>query len=505
MISLKRNVIANYIGRSWSALLGIILIPIYIKFVGIEAYGLVGFFATLTSVIGILNLGFGSTINRELASRSVDKDRAQSQRDLVRTLEVIYWGVSIFAGVIIIIGTPFITNSWINIEKLDVKTVFVSVQLMAISVAMRFPMILYQGGLMGLQRQVLVNAILILNGTLRGIGAILILWLVSPSIQYFFAWQAFTSLTGSLAFFIAIWRSLPKAKFKPKFRLNILKEIWRYAAAISVNAIIGVILTQLDKIILLKMLSLKMFGYYSVATTAASLIWMMIIPFNSALFPKLVQLYKKNKMKEFKKLFHLSSQILSLILLPISAVLIFFSKEILIIWTQDSLVVENAYLIMSFLVFGTMLNGIVSMPVNSANAFGWPMLITYTNAIQAIIIIPLTIGLVYWFNAKGAAIAWIVLNSTYVVFMVPFFFRRYLCKEKSKWFINDTLLPLSSAFIICIISKLIAPSLNTALLIFIWLFSTGIISIIITGLTLSHIRVMLNTLIKTRIKKNQSV
>ena len=186
MTSLKRNVLANYIGRTWAALLGIVLIPVYIKFVGIEAYGLVGFSATLTNVMGLLNLGFGSTMNRELARRSVTLEKTGSHRDLVRTLEIIYWGVAILAGIIVIFGAPFITNSWINLEELDPQTVLKSVQLMAISVAMRFPMALYQGGLMGLQKQVLVNTILIANGTLRGIGAILVLWLISPTITAFF-------------------------------------------------------------------------------------------------------------------------------------------------------------------------------------------------------------------------------------------------------------------------------------------------------------------------------
>ena len=44
MLSLGRNVIANYIGRTWAAILSILFVPFYVKFPGIEAYGLVGFF-----------------------------------------------------------------------------------------------------------------------------------------------------------------------------------------------------------------------------------------------------------------------------------------------------------------------------------------------------------------------------------------------------------------------------------------------------------------------------
>ncbi len=491
MSSIKTNIIANYIGRSWTALIAILLIPIYIKFIGVEAYGLVGFFTVLSSVIGILDLGIGSTVNRELAKRSVNQNIAGTQRDLVRTLELIYWGIAILTGTIVLIGASFISNKWINAESLNPDLVLHAVQLMAISIVLRFPLSLYQGGLMGLQKQVLVNIILVVNGTLRGFGAVLVLWLVSPTIEAFFIWQVIISLLDSLVFFIAMWASLPKSEVKSKFRLNIIKDIWRYAAAISANALIGVILSQLDKIILSKMLPLKMFAYYTIAATVASSIWMIIIPFNNALFPSLVKLYEGEKIEELKKLFHDASQVLSFLLLPLSFVLIFFSKEILLLWMNDPVVAENSYLILSFLVIGTALNGLVSLPANCAPAFGWPMLITYTNLLQAIVIIPLIVGMVYWKQGIGASIAWIVLNSTYIIFMVPFFFKRFLLSEQKKWYFKDILLPTIVAFSIVAFSKIIAPSMTNKFAILGWVSITGIITVIFTGLSMVHIKKIL--------------
>lgn len=488
MASLKRNVIANYVGRSWTAVLGIILVPVYIKFIGIEAYGLVGFFATLTSVIGILDLGIGSTMNREMARRSANPELEDSQRDLVRSLEIIYWVIAIISGAIVIVGAPFISNTWINNEELSSKTVLLAVQLMAISVALRFPMSLYQGGLMGLQKHVLVNIILVANGTLRGIGAIFVLWFISPTITAYFAWQAIISLTGSITFLIAMWVNLPKANKKGRFKWKIIQEIWRYAGAISANAVIGIFLSQLDKVVLSKMLPLKMFAYYSIATTVASSIWMIIIPFNTALFPKLVQLYESKKIEELKKLFHQSSQVLSFILLPICSILIFYSRDLLLIWLQDPIVVENTYLIMSLLIFGIMLNGLASLPANCAPAFGWPMLMTYTNLIQAIFIIPLVIAMVYWLQGVGAAIAWIIMNSTYIIFMAPVFFKRFLIEEQKKWYIQDIIPPFIISLSICLISLQFMPETDSIYLAIIWILAIGLLTMIVVGFSLNSIR-----------------
>ena len=47
---LKRNVAANFFGRGFAALLSLVAIPIYIRFLGIEAYGIIGFFTSLTAL-----------------------------------------------------------------------------------------------------------------------------------------------------------------------------------------------------------------------------------------------------------------------------------------------------------------------------------------------------------------------------------------------------------------------------------------------------------------------
>lgn len=486
-----KNLIANYLGRIWSSILSIALIPVYIKFIGIESYGLVGFFATLTSVMGLLDLGIGDTLIREIARRSVNKNQEKEQRDLVRTLELIYWGLALLAGLFIYLFSSFIANSWINSETIPSSRIVSSIQLMGISLAFQFPISLYQGGLMGLQRQILVNVINVILSTVRGGGSVLMLWLVAPSIEVFFRWQVFMSFMGSVLFFCSMWFSLPKSKQVARFDMQIIKDIWRYAAAISANALLGIIMSQLDKVILSKMLTLKMFGYYSIAATVSSAIWMIIIPFNVSIFPNLVQLYEKKDMIQLRRFFHTSSQWLSLILFPVCAIIIIFSEQILTLWMDDPLIASNSWLIVSLLVFGTMLNGIVSLPANSAPAFGWPLLITYTNLVQVFLIVPLIIFMVYWLKGVGAGIAWIIMNSTYVVFMVPFFFKRYFSEEKKEWYLNDIVLPGIVSFAICIISWIIYPNLGSHIFTFIWILTTGVISFIATGLSLSCVRVVL--------------
>ena len=96
MSLLKRNIAANFAGNIWQALMGLAFIPLYIRFMGVESYGLVGYFATLQALFVLLDMGLSSTLTREMARLSVLKNNAKEMRDLVRSLEIIYWIIAIF-------------------------------------------------------------------------------------------------------------------------------------------------------------------------------------------------------------------------------------------------------------------------------------------------------------------------------------------------------------------------------------------------------------------------
>ena len=77
---IKLNILANFAGKGWNALMLVALVPLYIRVLGIEAYGLIGFFTTLQAVFALLDLGLSTTLNRETARLSARADSAQERR-----------------------------------------------------------------------------------------------------------------------------------------------------------------------------------------------------------------------------------------------------------------------------------------------------------------------------------------------------------------------------------------------------------------------------------------
>jgi O-antigen/teichoic acid export membrane protein len=159
MSVLKKNIAANFGGGVWTGLMNLVFVPLYIHFLGIEAYGLIGIFATLLGMFALLDMGLSSTLNREMARLAVQPGNAREMRDLVRTLEIPYWLAGLLIRVIVIGLSPFIAYHWVKADHLTPHTVQTAIMIMGLAVAFQWPMSFYSGGLMGLQRQVLLNVI----------------------------------------------------------------------------------------------------------------------------------------------------------------------------------------------------------------------------------------------------------------------------------------------------------------------------------------------------------
>ena len=66
-MSLKRNILASYASQIYVTLVGILILPLYLKYMGAEAYGLVGFFTMLQAWFNLLDMGLTPTVARETA------------------------------------------------------------------------------------------------------------------------------------------------------------------------------------------------------------------------------------------------------------------------------------------------------------------------------------------------------------------------------------------------------------------------------------------------------
>lgn len=435
-------------------------IPVYIKFLGIESYGLIGFFASFQSLLALLDLGLGAAISRELARLSVDVANAAQMRQLLRTLELIYWGVGLLLAGIIVLIAPLLATHWLQPESISSSNILHAIILMGAGFAARWPFGLYSGVLQGLQRQVLFNGVKIFVETARNGGAALVLWLVSPSLTAFLWWQFAISLIASMFTAAAAWHAMPASMQRSQFSIDAMRGIWKFAAGLSGIALTVVVLTQIDKVILSKMLSLKAFGFYALAWTLASGLGLLISPVFAAYYPRLVQAVMQTGKDDLKHIYHQGCQLVSIIVLPAGAVIAGFSHEILLLWTQNAEVAQSAHLVLRIVIIGSMLNGLMNIPYALQLAHGWTSLAFKANIVAICFLAPLVIFAAYRYGVEGAASIWVLLNTGYILFSIHWQHKCLLPAEKRSWYWNDVIPPLFASALAVIVMRAIIPEMD---------------------------------------------
>jgi O-antigen/teichoic acid export membrane protein len=477
--SIRANIIANLAGKAWTSVMGLVFIPLYIKFMGIEAYGLIGIFVSLTTLFTILDMGLSSTLSRELARLSMSRDSEQESRDLVRTLETVYWGVGIMIGVTLVVLAPLIAQHWIRTERIPSETVQQAIMIMGLIVAVQWPVGLYEGGLVGLQQQVLLNSMRVSMATIQHGGAVLALWLISPTILTYFTWQIFVGMVQVVLLANCLWKSLPGTGNSSVFRKTLLKKNWKFAAGMMSISVTSIILTQTDKIVLSRMLSLTLFGYYALAFNGANSLSLLVNPVCSALFPKLSQLNMSKDSEDIvSDYYHKGCQVVSIVIFPAACVLALFSHQILLLWVRDPIIAQNADMLFSALVMGSLLNAVMTMPFTLQLAYGWTKLSFSKNVIAVIVLVPLMIWLTNLYGAFGAAVVWILLNGGYFVIEIPIMHSRVLKRDMWRWYFQDVGMPFCFVLIVVLLSRIFMPHIESFYLSLTWILVTGLLAIL---------------------------
>jgi O-antigen/teichoic acid export membrane protein len=505
MASIKKNIVANLVGKIWSAAIAILLIPQYIKYLGIESYGLIGFYTTLIGSMAVLDLGLSTTLNRELAKYKSENRSVKDIRDLTFSLERIYWLIGIIICISIVALSGFIAKHWVNVESLPLVTVKRSIIFMGAVIAFQWPISLYSGGLTGLEKQVLNNGITVVMTTLRAAGVIIILKYFSSTLQAFFLWQAAISFLYVIIIRWNLWNSMPANSIKPVFSQVQIKIIWRFAAGMTGISFITFFIAQIDKIVLSKLLPLSQFGYYILAFTIATSVSLIVGPIRLTFFPRFTHLIASNNDDELKRLYHRACQLMSTLIFPVCFVLLFFTKDILNIWTKNSTTAGNTYKMAQILIIGSIFNSLMVMPYNLLLANGWTKFTIYQNTIAAIVLVPMLFLWTNLYGAIGASFVWIIVNAGYVFISQPLMHRKLLKNELWKWYWNDTILPMIPSLLMVLFTKILLhylfPNLEINLVVI------GIIFFVLISVSLlyiSEVRVLLKKILQNIITNDRS-
>ncbi|WP_411029402.1 oligosaccharide flippase family protein [Spongiimicrobium sp. 3-5] len=438
MLLTNKNILANIVGRGWSMFSVFVFIPIYIAILGIKMYGVISFYAVLQGILIFADAGLTATLRRELAKGDASVESRKKKYKILRSIEFAYFLIVFGIVLFTFLFSDFIVQNWLNIEDLDMQSTKRSIQIMGLALGLNFLSTLYQGGLLGMEKQVKANTFQIIWSLLKNGGVIVVILLIDKALTTFFLWQAAINLLYALLLRYVLLSSLKgKQIFRWKFTedIKILKTVWRYATGMLIISIIAAINSQFDKLIVSNLFSVSDLGIYTVAYSLAMVPVILSGPIATAIFPRLVNFFDQKSKKQLIKIFNNSFVLVLLLASSAGIVLALNANLFLMLWTQNHEIANLATLPARFLLLGQVLLAFQIIPFNLALAKGNTKITILSGSAGLLILIPMVIFMAKNYGMSGAAFSWFITSIIMTPIYIVLVLKKTMNFQIVKWFL----------------------------------------------------------------------
>lgn len=420
--SLRLNILASYASQIYLIVISIAILPIYIKYMGAEAYGLVGFFAMLQGLFNLLDFGLTPTISRQTARYSAGIETALNFRQLFRALSIIFLIIAFAGGGALFLLDNYIAVHWLNLENLNINDVIFCLQVMAVCVALRWMTGLYRGVISGFERIVWLSVINSLIATLRFPGVLLYMYYFGFTIKSFFVFQLLVALLEFFMLAIKSYSLLPKTTTQENIGWSIkpVKPVLTFALTIAVTSSVWVLFTQLDKFVLSGVLSLGDYGYFTLAVLVAGGVIQLSAPISAPIMPRMARLEAEQQHEEMRQVYLNATQFISVIVVTAGIVLAGVAKPVLYAWTGDINLAEEASPILKLYASGNALLALSAFPYYLQYAKGNLKYHLLGNIGGVFILVPAIIWAATNYGSIGAGWVWFTIQVIHLIFWVSY-------------------------------------------------------------------------------------
>lgn len=407
-LTLIKNTASNAGAQLIVPLLNIVLVPVYLHYIGLEGYGMVALLAAVVGLLSIFSNGIGWAFQREVARRESEPQQAASVPSLLKTLEGGYWILALVLAVGLAAVALAGGGRLVQSEHIAPSVVTTALLLAAARVALAFPIGVYQAFLLGSGRQTTNNSVLAsmaLAGSLADVTAVMI----TKSVLAFYAAEVVMGALTTVRMRRAAWRVSQTIApgTAPLFDLTEIKRLWRFSLGLVWVHGVAVIVKQVDRLVIAKLQPLAAVGIYNAATAGGRLLGLLYTPFLTAVYPNTCKLATSAERAPFAAHVLRNAKVVFVITCACGVAISFFSPEILQVWTHDARIVAGGAGVMSVYIYGNIFIAATGVLYQAETARGKVKTALYFNS-AAVFLFPLGVWLgVSRFGIIGAAYAWL--------------------------------------------------------------------------------------------------
>jgi hypothetical protein len=284
-VRLRDNLVATVVGSAVAAVAAIATAPLVYRYLGPDAYGLVGAYLLIQGLMPLFDGGATAGVARAAAwyRGRGEPERAflvlRDARRLVGLLAIAFFVVALMLR-------ETLTRHWVGSTSLGESDVQISVACMFAALALRLPMLVDRAALMGLERQVVANAVQAIAAVARTLVALAVALASDTGVVGYFAFQILISLLEWLAY----RRLLGMRRSDGRLGRDEASAHIRFSLSVASLSAAWILASHADRIVLAAVLPLSEYGTYSLGVHLASAVVLAGSAMQGAILPRLTRL-----------------------------------------------------------------------------------------------------------------------------------------------------------------------------------------------------------------------
>ncbi len=448
---LARNTAWNLLGNGAPMIVAVVCIPILIRGLGKERFGVLTLAWALIGYASLFDLGLGRALT-QLVARKLGAGEEKEIPSLAWTSLLLMLLLGFAGTACILLISPWLAGRGLNVPAELQRETLQSFRLLGLSL----PFVITTAGLRGLleahQRFGLISALRIPMGVFTFAGPLLVLPFSKSLVPVIGALVAGRIAAWAAHLLVCMW-VLPELGRSIAWERSAIGPLLHLGGWMTVSNVVSPLMVTLDRFLIGAQVSMTAVAYYATPYEVVTKLWLLPGALMGVMFPAFSTGFAQDR-KRTVLLFGRSVKSLFLVLFPIMLCTVALAQDGLKIWLGPEFA-QHSFRVLQCLAVGVFINSLAQVPLTLLQGVGRPDLTAKLHLVE----LPLYLGLLWWLigtrGIEGAAIAW----SARVAFDALFLFglaRRFLLGN-SPIRLRTVLLPGMALLILALAALLQGP------------------------------------------------
>jgi len=426
--SIAKNTFYNLLGNIIPSLFALVFIPLLIKGLGTERFGILTIAWMIIGYFSFFDFGIGKGLTKIIAEK-IGSNQTDQISKIFWTSLFLMVSVSLLASIIISFFVPSLVNIFNISKNLRQETTSIFYIL-----AIAIPIVTTMAGLRGLleahQKFVIINVMRGFLGIFTFLGPLLVL-IITNSLFWIIVFLVFIRIVMWILYLLQCLKVQKRIRNEIKIDFKSITPVLKFSIWITLGNIITPIILYSDRFLIGALISVVAITYYVTPYELVTRLMMIPVALTGVLFPIFSASFISNP-DTTKKIFFSGVKFVFLTMYPFILLIITFSYEGMELWLGKEFAINSSF-ILQLLAVGILMNSLSLIPNNFFQGIGKPKIPTLINLIE----FPFYI-LIMWFSIKingikGAALAFMIMASIDATIMYIAAYKMSMIKLSSKF------------------------------------------------------------------------